>query len=209
MIFGRILWAYILFSICLAIAFISIAVSFSKVVAFKTKHERNSTKALLNPFISWPCKLPQPVGTVLIMLLPWIYQRLIMSISCVNYVHGSDTSTHQQIEANSAKTPPAQTKSRATALESRILCYVTRTGFRLRANCEILKLILNHTSCDLFFFFTKFKITTVEWRQLTFLPRPYGVHLNKFLLRLIIVSRLTMGWSILRLPHVSWGHRHF
>ena len=52
-----------------------------------------------------------------------------MSISCANYVHGSDTSTTQQIEANSAKTPPAQKKkSRATALENRVLCYVTRTA---------------------------------------------------------------------------------
>ena len=56
-------------------------------------------------------------------------------------------------------------------------------------NCEISKLILNHTSCDLFF--TKFKIPTVEWRQLTFLPGPYGIHLNKFLLRLIDSSSST------------------
>ena len=40
---------------------ITIAVSFSTVVAFKSKHEMNSTKASLHPFISWPCKLHQPV----------------------------------------------------------------------------------------------------------------------------------------------------
>ena len=57
MIFGRIF--YLAFAWQLRL--ISIAVSFSTVVAFKTKHERNSTKALLNPFISWPCKLLQPV----------------------------------------------------------------------------------------------------------------------------------------------------
>ena len=86
---------------------ITIAVSFSTVVAFKSKHEMNSTKASLHPFISWPCKLPQPVHGFNNASAPE-YIRLIMSISRVNYIHGSDTWTHQQIETNSAKTPPAQ-----------------------------------------------------------------------------------------------------
>ena len=43
---------------------------------------------------------------------------------------------------------------------------------------------INFKSYVLWSFFLQIsKCTTVEWRQLTFLPRPYGVHLNKFLLR--------------------------
>ena len=105
-----------------------------------------------------------------------------MSISCVNYVYGSDTSTHQQIKANSAKTPAAQYKISSDSMWEPWTLSCDTNSFRSRANCEILKLILNHTSCDLFFLQNS-KCTTVEWRQLTFLPRPYGVHLNKFLLR--------------------------
>ena len=40
---------------------ISIAVSLSTVVAFKSQREGSSTKASLKLFVSWPCKLPQPV----------------------------------------------------------------------------------------------------------------------------------------------------
>ena len=126
-----------------------------------------------------------------------------MSISCVNYIHGSDTRTHQQIEANSAKTPPAQNiiSSDSTWKPCALSC--DKNSFRSRANCKIFKSILNQTSCDLFFLQNS-KCTTVEWRQLTFLPRPYGVHLNTFLLRLIdsLSSKCILGTSsLLRL----WG----
>lgn len=162
----RILYLAFVWQLCLN----SIAVLLSIVVAFKSQQEsRNSTKASLKPFVSWPCKLPQPVEGFDNASVPE-YIRLIMSISCVNYVHGSDTSTHQQIEANSAKTP-LNKKSRATAVKT--MCFVMRQfPNSFQANCEILKvhLILYHTSNE--FFLQNSKCNTVEGGQLTFLPWP-------------------------------------
>ena len=40
---------------------ISVAVSLSTVVTFKSQREGNSTKASSKLFVSWPCKLSQPV----------------------------------------------------------------------------------------------------------------------------------------------------
>ena len=123
-----VIWRIFYVAFVCQLRFISIAVSLSTVVAFKSKHERNSTKASLKPFISWLCKLPQPVDGFDNASAPE-YIRRIISISCVNYVYGSDTSKCQQIEVNSAKTPPAQYKISSDSMcENHELCHVTRTA---------------------------------------------------------------------------------
>ena len=56
-----VIWRIFCLAFVWQLRLISIAASFSTIVAFKSKHERNSTKASLKPFISWSCKSPQPV----------------------------------------------------------------------------------------------------------------------------------------------------
>ena len=101
--------AYILCSISLPIAFNLYSCLVFHSCGIQVKAWEELDESFIEPFISWLCKLPQPVDGFDNASAPG-YIRRIISISCVNYVRGSDTSTHQQIDVNSAKTPPAQHK---------------------------------------------------------------------------------------------------
>ena len=119
-----VIWRIFYWALVWQLRLISIAVSFSTVVAFKSKHETNSTTASLKPFISWLWKLPQPVDGFDNASAPE-YIRRIISISCVNYVHGSDTN---KSKSTLQRHHQLNTKSRATACENHELCHVTRTA---------------------------------------------------------------------------------
>ena len=102
-----VIWRLLFLAFVWQLCLISTAVLLSTVVMIKSQQEKNSAKASLKLFVSSPCKLSQPVESFNNASVPE-YIRLIMSIFWVNYVHGSDTKTRRQIEANCAKTPPAQ-----------------------------------------------------------------------------------------------------
>ena len=77
-----VIWRIFYVAFLCQLRLISIAVSLSTVVAFKSKQERNSTKASLRLLISWLCKLPQPVdGFDNASAYYKTYYRRIISIS--------------------------------------------------------------------------------------------------------------------------------